>query len=268
MVIEDVLKSQNYNSSYNLILNSFIREYDISKANINALYSRGVIDKPTYDNLYNSDKFIREKTIGLMIKQDQNIYKEIQNGIMNAKYQLITQNDIDLEDIVSIKNDAVFVKNRKLNYTAFGLMDFKLKNTYTIYMKINRYEFYYYYNSFNREEKLDVKGISDDKLIIHKNYFIDFLLALFNTLQIDGIISAVNMIQNFSMAYIRRELPLDYYRKFNSESNFDLLYEGNVWSTVNISNKDINIIDIRYNYEIIRDIYGLLISFYFKKVKE
>ena len=164
MQIEDFLKGQNYNSEYNLILNSFIREYDLSKANINALYERGVISKDQYDNLYNSDKQIREKTIGLMIRKDQNIYKEIQKGIIDAKRNLIISNNIEPEDIVSIKNDAVFVKNNKLKYTKFGLMDFKLKNTYTLYIKINRYEFYYYYNSFNNEEKLDVKGINDDNL--------------------------------------------------------------------------------------------------------
>ena len=93
MNIDDILKGQNYNSSYNIILNSFIHEYDISKANINALYSRGVIDKPTYDNLYNSDKAIREKQVGLMIRRDQNIYREIQNGIIDAKRQLIITNN-------------------------------------------------------------------------------------------------------------------------------------------------------------------------------
>ena len=142
MRFEDLLKSQNYNSSYDLILNSFIYEYDISKANINALYGRGVISKGEYDNLYGADKFIREKTVGLMIRKDSNVYKEIQAGIMDAKYQLLTQNNIDVEDVVCIKNDAVFVKNAKLDYTKFGLMEFKLKNTYTIFIKINRYEFH------------------------------------------------------------------------------------------------------------------------------
>ena len=61
MDINDLLQSPNYNSSYDIILNSFIREYDISKANISVLYQRGVIDKSIYDELYNSDKFIREK---------------------------------------------------------------------------------------------------------------------------------------------------------------------------------------------------------------
>lgn len=266
MHFEDLLKSQNYNSSYDLILNSFIYEYDISKANINALYSRGVISKAEYDNLYNADKFIREKTVGLMIRKDPNIYKEIQAGIMDAKYQLITQNNIDLEDIVCIKNDAVFVKNAKLDYTKFGLMEFKLKNTYTMFIKINRYEFYYYFNSYNQDELLDVKGISDSKLDLHRQYFMDFLLALFNTLQLEGIIPAVNMLKNFSIAYINRQLDIGYYRKFNSESNFDLLYEGKLWSSITVS--DVNMIDIRYNYEILRDLYGLLLTYYFKKVKE
>lgn len=266
MNIDDLLKGQNYNSSYNIILNGFIREYDLSKANINALYERGVIDKALYDNLYSADKSIREKHIGLMIRDNQNIYHEIQKGIIDAKRNLILSNDIDVEDIVSIKNDAVFVLNKKLNNTKFGLMDFKLKNTYTIYIKINRYEFYYYYNSFNREEKLDVKGISDDKLVMHKNYFMDFLLALFNTLQVEGIIEAVNLLQNFSIAYINRQLDSNYYRKFNSESDFDLLYDGNLWSSISVS--DINMIDIRYNYEILRNLYEVLLSLYFKKIKE
>ena len=265
MDINKLLESPNYNSEYNLILDSFIREYDLSKANINALYSRGVIDKSTYDNLYNSDKSIREKTVGLMIRKDPNIYKEIQHGIMDAKYQLIVSNLIEPEEIVCIKNDAVFIKNHKLEQTKFGLMDFKLKNTYTIFIKINRYEFYYYFNSYNGEEKLDVKGISDNKLIMHKEHFMDFLLALFNTLQTDGIISAVNMIRNFSLAYIRKELPIEYYRKFNSESNFDIIHGNEIWSTINAT--DINLIDIRFNYEILRDLYGLLMSYYFKKVK-
>ena len=266
MRVEDLLKSPNYNSSYNIIVNAFIHEYDIAKANINALLQRGVIDKALYDTLYSADKSIREKRIGLMIRDNQKIYKEIQAGIMDAKRNLITVNNIDTEDIVSIKNDAVFIMNKKPDITKFGLMDFKLKNIYTIYIKINRYEFYYYYNSFNQEEKLDVKGISDNKLVIHKKYFMDFLLALFNTLQVQGIIEAMTMLYNFGDLYVQRKLDVNYYRKFNSESNFDLLYEGAVWSSETIS--DVRMVDIRYNYEILRDLYGVLSSFYFKKVKE
>lgn len=265
MNIDNLLSNQNYNSEYNFIINSFIREYDISKANINALYERNIISKAEYDQLYNSDKFIREKTIGLKIRKDQNIYKEIQAGIINAKRNLIISNNIDLENIVCIKNDAVFVLDNKLSNTKFGLMEFKLKNTYTLFLKTNKYEFYYYYNPYNNEEKIDIKGINDSVLYLHKDFFLDFLLCLFNTIQIEGIIPAINLIQNFNNLYINKKLDINYYREFNSNSNFNLNLNNMSWYSLTINN--INFVDIKFNYEIIRDIYGILMDYYFKKIK-
>lgn len=266
MELDNLLKSQNYNSQYNFIMNSFIREYDISKANINALYEKGILGKDEYIELYNSDKSIREKIIGLKIRDDINIYKEIQSSIINAKRNLIIANNIDLEDIVCIKNDAVFIRDHKIIHTKFGMMDFKLKNTYTIFLKTSKFEFYYYYNSYNNEEKLDIKGINDNKLILHKDFFLDFLLSLFNTLQVEGIIQAINMIQNFNRLYIRKELPVEYYRQFDSESAYEFDINGNYYKSHTTS--DIKYVDIRVNNEIIRDIYGILLSYYFKKIKE
>ena len=39
----------NYLAEISYLPNTLIYEYDISKANINVLYSKGVIDKKTYD---------------------------------------------------------------------------------------------------------------------------------------------------------------------------------------------------------------------------
>ena len=262
--MDELLRGPNYNSEYNLIINCLMYEYDLSKANINALYSRGVISKELYDTLYTSDKFIREKHIGLMIRENNNIYKEIQAGIIDAKKQLLISNNIDKENVISIKNDAVFT-TVKCNYTKFGLMDFKLKNTYTLFIKINKYEFWYYYNPITGEEKLDVKGINDSKLDIHRNYFLDFLLELFNRLQQHGVIEAINLLHAFSIAYINRQLEIGYYRKFNSDSKYDVIVQNTIWSTISADN--LSIIDIRYNYEILRDLYGVLIEYYFRKEK-
>ena len=147
-------------------------------------------------------------------------------------------------------------------------MDFKLKNTYTLYLKIERYEFYYYYNSYTKEEKLDVKGINDSKLILHKDYFMDFLLALFNTLQLEGIVEALSLLKNFSLSYIKRDFPIGYYREFNSESGYRLEDDYYIYKLSAATEYDKHLIDIRYNYEILRDIYGLLVSFYFKKARQ
>ena len=62
--------------------------------------------------------------------------------------------------ILSIKNDAVFIINKKLINIEFGLIKFVEKNIYTSFYKINGIEYYYYYSNFTKEEYLDIKGIS------------------------------------------------------------------------------------------------------------
>ena len=47
---------------------SDIREYDISKANINILFAKGIIDEDKYKYLYNLPRMDRQYTIGNMCK--------------------------------------------------------------------------------------------------------------------------------------------------------------------------------------------------------
>ena len=55
----DLYNNQNYSKGLDYY-SGYIVEYDMSKANINALLTRGVIGKDLYDKLYNADKQIRE----------------------------------------------------------------------------------------------------------------------------------------------------------------------------------------------------------------
>ena len=79
---------QNYSNGIEYY-SGYIVEYDLRKANISALLSRGIISTELYTNLLNSDKQYREVYIGNMIKQNNSIYKEIQQGIIDAKRQFI-----------------------------------------------------------------------------------------------------------------------------------------------------------------------------------
>ena len=46
----------NYKTPVKYYINTYIREYDLSKANINALLYQGRIDKSQYNIFYNMDK--------------------------------------------------------------------------------------------------------------------------------------------------------------------------------------------------------------------
>ena len=140
----DIWKNINYKTPAKYFINTYIREYDISKANINALLYCGRLSKEEYDNYAIQDKRDREVQIGLLIKRDKSVYRDIQRGILEAKKRLVLSNNLDETRIVSIKNDAIFVNGEILKYTEFSPFTFIIKNTYTIFLSLQNLEVYYF----------------------------------------------------------------------------------------------------------------------------
>ena len=141
-----IYEKTNYSAGLNYLNNTFIREYDISKANINVLFSKGIIDKRTYDYLYESERMIRQIFVGKLIKNNNGVSDVLKQGILEARKNLFEANDIKDYEVLSIKNDAVFIIGRVLNNTDFGLIKFANKNQYTAFMSFMNMELYYYYN--------------------------------------------------------------------------------------------------------------------------
>ena len=115
-------------------------------------------------------------------------------------------------------------------------------------MKARRYEFYYYFNSYNQEEKLDVKGISDDKLTLHKDYMIDFLFNIFKMFEVSPHSRIIKELIDFSYYYKRRDLEIGYYRELNSDSLFHLYTKFNKDMIGIQYTDDIKNVDISFNY--------------------
>ena len=136
----------NYTSEISYLNNIFIYELDIQKANINILYSKGVIDKETYDFLYNSERMVRQVYIG-KLQKDTTVVNVLKQGIIEAKKTLFEINNIKDYEVLSIKNDAVFIIGRLPKVTDFGLVKFIPKNTYTGFYRVCNYEFYYFYSN-------------------------------------------------------------------------------------------------------------------------
>ena len=68
-------KSVNYKTPIKYFVNTYIREYDLSKANINALLYTGRITQEEHATYLSMDKQEREVKIGLWIKKDKSVYK-------------------------------------------------------------------------------------------------------------------------------------------------------------------------------------------------
>lgn len=260
----------NYTADIGYIINSFIYEYDIEKANITILYLSGILDKETYNRLYNLERMVRQRYIGMMEKNDPNIVKVLQQGIIEAKNQLFAANQIQDYEILSIKNDAVFTINKPLQNTRFGLINFVQKNQYTAFYRIQNLELYYYYNSFNQEEYLHVKGINDIELIKHNEYILQLLKDIFYSIQVSGIEIAIRMLKDFYMEYIKFNVPVGYYRQFNCDSIYKYHVHTNIGTGFGADNVPENLkymLDISYNACFLSELQKILISIYTTKFK-
>ena len=259
----------NYTSDISYLNNVFIFEYDIQKANINVLYSKNIIDQATYEFLEKSERMVRQVYVG-KLQKDSAVANALKQGILEAKKNLFEANAIQDYEVLSIKNDAVFIIGRVLKTTDFGLIHFIPKNKYTGFYKVLNYEFYYFYNSITKEEYLEVKGIGDKALQKHKDYFYQFLKDLFYTIQCNGIEVALRLMKDYYMQYINLQLPVGHYRIFNPESDYHFKVRTAMGTGFGMDEASDNVkpaLDISYNLKILLELQKILNNMYFNKYR-
>lgn len=238
----------NYSSNLPFVFSRYIREYDIQKANISILFDKGIISQQDYEYLYNSDRMERQIYIGKLQRSNKKITKALQSGIINAKKNLFLSNKIEPHEVLAIKNDAVFIIGRELTNTQFGIIKFVEKNVYTSFMRLQNVEIYYGFDRISNTENYSIKGLGK-KEFYHRDYMIDFLLYIINSIQTTDIQNVIIDLGNFYREYINRLLPIGYYREFNSDSRYKI--GGFIVDDIPDTIDNRNAVDISYNARIL-----------------
>ena len=261
MLDSNVVDKSYYTLNIPYILSRYIREYDISKANINILLYKNYIDINIYDLLYNMEKKEREIYIGKWIQKEPIIQNIISDGILEMRRLFVASNNICDSDILSIKNDAIYIVDKIANVTKFNNIEFVLKNCYTTYIKLGKYEIYYTFNSVNDTESIDIKGINDNTLYLHENHIISFICQILYELENGNLKNIFSYFNTFFNDYINMKLDLGFYREFNPQSKFvSKSISGNRYIFDTIEEKDKYIIDISYNLNLLRELYRILLN--------
>lgn len=262
---EALLSSPYYQSIIKYVFSSHIREYDISKANINVLKQYGCISDDLYEKLFKAPRDIRQIQIGLLQKSNPEFVKILQEGILKAKETFLNKNNIDPNKVLCIKNDAIFLINTIPEYTKFGLIEFKNKSSFTSYMNIFNVEMYYYLNRVEGIDDITVKGIGKN-VELHKEYMIDFISYIFFMIETTDIAEAIQAFQLFYKDYINLNLNIEYYRTFNSDSIFNIINTDYVLTVMKDNIKNKQCLNISYNMNFLREIYGILSNIYFSRI--
>ena len=263
MAYSDLWSQTHYLAPYNYILDSNIVEYDIEKANINILRSYGAIPQYAYDKTAPLPKWRREVVIGKMMRREPKLVDILKQGIQDARRQLFELLNLDSNNVLSIKNDAIFVifmgpasmEDIRLN----DFITFKAKGHFRSFYYLGEKELYYTYDPMSGTEGMDIKGMGN-RAIKECDGFIKSLSDIFYMCLTGGVKAAYDMSTKFYEDYMNKKFPANYYRRFDSWAKFDLLPISQYASfrADFLPDNAVNLIDPSYNLAIIRE----LISYY------
>lgn len=273
-----IYNSENYTSEVRAIFGSIIYEYDIRQANINILYSYGLITDFEYQWLSLAPKQDRQYYIGKKAQMDihfstkkktKSIYNQaISEGVLKARKLLVDTNGVQEQQVLRAAKDSVYV-NRPLSLqtTSFDLnnngryITFTLRNIFTTYIRFNNGVVLLYGDNANDNNfNVDIKGINDRMIGLHQT----FISALIQITYLCGYnkTEALKEWQNVYDDYVHLRCPIDMYREFVASSGFR--YKNHVETqylelpTYLPENFDKTKLDITYNLRILDELYGYI----------
>lgn len=257
----------HYRANINCLTDTSIRSYDIRKANISILREANHISEEEYQWLYNADRMTRQVYIGKLLGRKPELSAALADGIKAAKKKFFEMNNLEDSEILEIDNDAIYVIGRRpIRFQQVSpYVFFKLEEEYTAYYRLKKISYFYSYNHITRTENLRAKGLGESGTALHEPFMLDFLKELFKTAQMSGYGKAIQLLAIFYKNYITRSLPIEYYRELNSQSMYTITIDGNSYSTDITMRNYINIVDISYNENILRELNKLLSILYLKK---
>lgn len=238
----EIWESDNFiNPNIPFLFNRNIIEYDMKEAGFSLSKEYELLDSNTIDYLSKLRKDRRTIEIGKIQQKDEKFKNDLKIAFQTARGLFFIENEIDVNDLISIKKDAILT-TKKCKHQEFGKnILFRPKNEYSSYIQLEkRLEFYY------SPTKLDVKGIGEDNLVNHQDYMISFIKRFFNKMETEDDITVISFTKRFIDKYKRKELEVGYYRELSNQPVFRTL-DGDVFEEYWEDSKDD--LDISYNFQ-------------------
>ncbi len=242
------------NKSIQYLINKDIKEWDIKRAGLHALYYLKKISKETFESWLKKDKHWVSVYIGNNLASTK---KEQDDCIADIVERFLDVNSISEDKIISRKNDALFLFDTKIKNNQIDIFSFIAKNSYTSYYKVMGRE--YYYNS--KKDVIDIKGIDDR---FYKNHpLIPYITNIMNYYELldKGFVKydeVYRAVHSFRDSYCKGLLPLKCYSEIAGYEN-PYAVKSNITGTI-IKCADIGIIDKEKDELVINGNFALFIA--------
>ena len=248
MTISELWKKDSYlDKDISYLISTEIIEYDMKSAGFNLTKYYNLLDQDKIDYLSTLSKKRQTIQIGLYQKADKEYRNNLAKAFINMRKQFFEANNIQDSDVISVKKDAIFL-TRHCKEVEFGNVLFSMKNTYSSYYYMGNLELYL------GDNKLDIKGIKDEKLALHNPYMRETLFEFFKLIEKGSFNYAIRQLKEFADYYKARQIPVGYYRELNASSKYRIkndLYSDIIGEKTDLLSDNVgdsSILDISYNY--------------------
>ena len=246
-----IIDKHNYlNKSIRYIKNTKIKEWDMVDGGFSIIKRKKLLSTKEITRLEDMEKLQRHIEIGKMSIRNFGLTKGLLQGFAEFRSLFAEKNNIKSGNILSIKKDAIFLIKEKIHENTFDGIEFKLKNTYSSFMLLDKTELYF----DNKINKLTVKGINDEKVNLHKDFLLKFITDIIRSSELTVDNSLIfSQLHAYREEYLCGQLPIEHYREFNANSKFRLnkLMENSALFIDHISEEFIPLLDSQFNYIVI-----------------
>lgn len=222
-------------------------EYDMSDGGFSIIRQHRLIDPKDEERIANiKDKHERHVAVGTLSrrKEYKGLTQTMNEGFRQYRLRFGLENELEPEDILSIKKDAIFVKKpcEKLEFGPY--VKFREKNAFLAFMRLNKMEIYW------NEDGIQLKGIADTVLdAYHRPYSCDVIWRFMKKLTQYDFQGAQKYLVRTMDRYKRRELDPGYYRTFDEKSIYPVEFPMGNMVVKEIGPDLLPITRIEYNYQ-------------------
>lgn len=206
-------KSSWLNPNIEYLFNAEIIEYDMRDAGFTIIKQFQLLDSDQIKNLSRLDKDERTRAIGKLQINNKVLAEALKERFAEMRSSFITANQIFSHEIISVKNDALFIIGVK-ERLKFGRVEFAMKHQYSSYVRFidnNNIEIYY------RDGEMDIKGIGERGINRHRLYLLNFINRVMGDIEAKNP-SLKRFMKKFIDDFKTGKLDDEYYLEFNNVS--------------------------------------------------
>jgi hypothetical protein len=237
---KNLMEKTNYlNKEILYLKNTPIVEYDIKSAGFTTIKAKKLLPPEVIADLEKLNKTQRSIYIGKQILKYPKIGEELINTLIDVRKDFAVLNDINEDDVLSIKKDAVFLIKKSANRLNIGDFEFRVQGVYTSYCYINGKEFYY----SSKEDVLDIKGIPEEIKQKQENYLlkdIKKIIGMAEKLTSDQLFL---FLKQYRSKYLNLKLDKEVYRDMETGK-----YSVHGYLLDDVDEETLKEIDISQNY--------------------